>query len=102
MNLDDFRQALESDATKENKKLKEELAKLRKQYNAMMKEGNEIKEKLLDDCRVLANRCYALTVFQKDDFMCFSCELCEYHCQHEKTLEDKIIFKKMITKGKFK
>lgn len=102
MNINEFRQALESDATKENKELKEELTKLRKQYNAMMKENNEIKEKLIDDCRALANRCYALTGFQKGDFMCFSCELREYHCPHEKTLEDKIIFAKMIAKGKFK
>lgn len=102
MNINEFRQALESDATKENKELKEELTKLRKQYNAMMKESNEIKEKLLDDCRTLANRCYALAGFRKGDFMCFHCELREYRCKHEKTPEEKLVFAKMITKGKFK
>ena len=100
MNLNDFRQALESDATKENEKLKEELSKLREQYATMVKESNEVRARLLDDCRALANRCYALTGFQKGDFMCFSCELHEYHCPHEKPLDEKIVFAKML-KGKF-
>ena len=101
MNLSEFRQALESDATKENEKLKKELSELREQYTAMVKENNETRMRLLNDCDALAERCYALTGFQKGDFMCFHCELHGYHCKHEKTLDEKIAFAKKL-KGKFK
>lgn len=86
MNLEELRQAMASDATEENKKLKKEVKelkeKLRKEY-ASHKIDNEEYQR---DCYGLANRCY---LFSKGD-LCAFCELGKYHCSHALSDMEKI------------
>ena len=50
MNLEEFKKALSSDATEENKQLKKQLSELQKEYGS-----------LKESCQALCNRCFALT-----------------------------------------
>lgn len=86
MNLNEFRQKMESDATKENEQLKRDLADLEKKYNDMCEAYSEKVRALNDDCRVLANRCFGLT----NGAMCLFCMLHEYGCKHAVPLDDKL------------
>lgn len=93
MNLYEFREALRSEATDENEKLKKELQNLKKQYCKEIKRLRAELELYQDDCRVLSNRCFALTGLASGiDFMCYHCKLNGYHCEHVKTIDDKIAF----------
>ena len=86
MNLDEFRKAMESDATVENERLKRDLADVEKRYHEMF-EGYTIRiQKLNSDCRALANRCFALT----HGAMCVFCELSDYRCEHAMSIDDKV------------
>lgn len=86
MNLDEFRKAMESDATVENERLKRELAKVEKLYHEMSEEYTDRIQKLNSDCRALTNRCFALTHGE----MCVFCELSDYCCKHAMSIDDKI------------
>lgn len=86
MNLDEFRKAMESDATVENKRLKRDLADGKKRYREMSEEYMARIQKLNSDCRALANRCFALT----HGSMCVFCELSDYRCKHTMSIDDKV------------
>lgn len=86
MNLDEFRKAMESDATVENERLKRELADVKKRYREMSEYYMTRIQKLNSDCRALANRCFALT----QGTMCVFCELSDYHCKHTMSIDDKV------------
>lgn len=78
MNLDEFRQKMESDATKENDRLKRDLEDLEEKYDDMRKVYFERVSALNNDCQALANRCWVLT----QGSMCCFCELREFRCPH--------------------
>lgn len=86
MNLDEFRKAMESDATVENERLKRDLADVKKRYHEMSEEYTDRIQRLNSDCRALANRCFALT----HGSMCVFCELHDYQCPHGLSIDDKI------------
>lgn len=86
MNLDEFRKAMESDATVENERLKRELAVVEKRYREMSDGYTAKIQKLNSDCRALANRCFALT----HGAMCVFCELSDYRCEHAMSIDDKV------------
>lgn len=86
MNLDEFRQKMESDATKENDRLKRDLADLEEKYNDMLKAYSEKVSLLNNDCSGLVNRCFVLT----RGSMCCFCELNEFKCPHAWSYDRKI------------
>lgn len=86
MNLDEFRKAMESDATVENERLKRDLADVEKRYREMSKEYTASIQRLNSDCRALANRCFALT----QGTMCVFCELSDYRCKHAMSIDNKV------------
>ena len=86
MNLDEFRKAIESDATVENERLKRDLADVEKRYHEMFEEYTDRIQRLNSDCRALANRCFALT----SGAMCIACQLYDYQCPHGLSIGDKI------------
>ena len=86
MNLDEFRKAMESDATVENERLKRDLADVEKSYHEMSEEYTDRIQKLTKDCRALANRCFALT----HGAMCVFCELSDYRCKYAMSIDDKV------------
>ena len=94
MNLAEFKQALSSDATVENEKLKEQLKALQKQYQSETKSLNDIIEQLNSDCSALCNRCWALTGMTTGGAMCYHCELHQYSCPHSKSFDDKVRYAK--------
>lgn len=83
MTLDEFRKAMESDATVENERLKRDLADVEKRYREMSEEYTARIQKLNSDCRALANRCFALT----HGVMCVFCDLSDYQCPHGKIMD---------------
>lgn len=86
MNLDEFRKAMESDATVENERLKRDLAEVEKRYREMSEEYTDKIKRLNSDCRALANRCFALT----HGAMCVFCELSDYRCKYAMPIDDKV------------
>ena len=92
MNLDEFRQAMASDATVENKRLKRDLADVEKSYREMSEEYTDRIQRLNSDCRALANHCFALT----HGAMCVFCELSDYHCKHTMSIDDRITTAKKL------
>ena len=86
MNLDEFRKAMESDATVENGQLKRYLTEIEKRYHEMSEEYTDRIQRLNSDCRALANRCFALTHGE----MCVFCELSDYCCKHAMSIDDKL------------
>ena len=86
MNLDEFRKAMESDATVENERLKQDLADVEKSYREMSEGYMARIQQLNSDCQALANRCFALT----HGAMCVFCELSDYRCKHAISIDDKI------------
>ena len=86
MTLDEFRKAMESDATVENERLKQDLADIEKRYCEMSEEYTDRIQRLNSDCRALANRCFALT----HGAMCIFCELSDYRCKYAMSTDDKI------------
>lgn len=88
MDLNEFRNKMSSDATEENKRLKAELSKLKKQYREKVGSLEEENANLKEDCRVLCNRCFALTGM---GVMCWSCSLHgSFVCEHAPTLEEQV------------
>ena len=86
MNLDEFRKAMESDATVENDRLKRDLADVEKSYRDMSEGYTNRIQRLNSDCRALANRCFALT----HGTMCVFCELSDYRCKHAMSIDDRV------------
>ena len=86
MNLDELRQAMASDATVENERLKRDLADVEKHYREMSEGYTDRIQKLNSDCRALANRCFTLT----HGAMCVFCELSDYQCPHGLSIDDKV------------
>lgn len=86
MNLDEFRTAMESDATIENERLKRDLADVEKCYREMSEGYTDRIQRLNSDCRALANRCFALT----HGAVCVFCELSDYRCKHAMSIDDKV------------
>ena len=97
MNLNELREAMASDATKENERLKSEANLLRKQLSDLENDYAELKRLLNDDCRALANRCFTLT----QGTMCCFCDLNKFKCQHALNDDQKIrIAKKLMEESK--
>ena len=97
MNLNELREAMASDATKENERLKSETNLLRKQLANLENDYAKLKKFLNDDCRALANRCFTLT----RGTMCCFCELNEFRCQHALNYDQKIkMAKKLMEESK--
>lgn len=94
MNIEEFRQALSSDATKENEQLKKQLLDLQTEYHEELLNLKEENKLLKDDCRTLCERCYALT---KRD----TCQICsiEYPCPHMPSGDVIISFVRELRKG---
>ena len=86
MNLDELRQAMASDATIENERLKNEIKLLREQLQDTKSEYEKFKKYVTNDCRALANRCWTLT----GGTMCCFCSLNEFKCPHSWSDEKKI------------
>ena len=86
MNLDELRQAMASDATVENERLKRDLADVEKRYREMSEGYTDRIQKLNSDCRALSNRCFTLT----HGAMCVFCELSDYHCPHGLSIGNKV------------
>ena len=82
MSLDEFKNALASDATIENEKLKEELKSSKDKADEKIKDlENELAE-YKEWCRQLSNRCYA----QTGGALCMSCGI--HCCDHAFTEAD--------------
>lgn len=86
MNLDELRQAMASDATKENERLKREVNLLREQLRDSKSDYEALKKFLIHDCQALANRCWVLT----RGTMCCFCELDAFKCPHAMNYKQKI------------
>ena len=74
MNLEEFKKALSSDATEENKQLKKQLSELQKEYGS-----------LKESCQALCNRCFALT----KGVTCQFCML-DYPCPHMPNFQERV------------
>lgn len=94
MNLNEFRNAMSSDAIIENERLKQDLADVEKKYDEMCEGYTEKVRALKDDCRALANRCFTLT----HGVSCLFCQLSEYDCPHALPFDDKIKATKKLMK----
>ena len=94
MNLDELRQAMASDATKENERLKREVNHLREQLCESKNDYATFKNLLTHDCQALANRCWALTL----GTMCCFCELDAFKCPHAMNHKQKIDAAKELVK----
>lgn len=86
MNLDELRQAMASDATKENERLKREVNLLREQLRDSKSDYSAFKKFLVHDCLALANRCWVLT----GGTMCCFCEFDAFKCPHAMNYKQKI------------
>lgn len=78
MNLNEFREAMASDATKENEELKQEIASLKEKYRKDAVHLRSCCGAQLEDLKALANRCWALT----HGTMCCFCGLNVFKCPH--------------------
>ena len=97
MNLNELREAMASDATKENEELKRQLKSLRKKYDRESREMSEEIAALKSDCRALGNRCFALT----QGSMCMFCNLITMECSHVLNDDQKIrMAKKLMEENK--
>ena len=94
MNIEEFRQALSSDAAKENEQLKKQLSDLQTEYHKKLLNLKEENKLLKDDCRILCERCYALT--KRDT--CLFCAI-EYPCPHMPSNNGIVSFVRELEKG---
>ena len=86
MNLEEFKKAMETDATIENEQLKMELSEQKKAYERELEYLRSKNSALADDCRGLSNRCYVLT----KGMMCVYCVLDGYACEHALSYKEKL------------
>lgn len=85
MNLEEFKKALSSDATEENKQLKKQLSDLQEEYSKKLSNLKSENDFLKESCRALCNRCFALT----KGITCKFCAL-DYPCPHMPNFEERI------------
>ena len=85
MNLEEFKKALSSDATEENKQLKKQLSDLQEEYSKKLSNLKSENDSLKESCRALCNRCFAFTKGM-------TCKLCvlDYPCPHMPRLEEQV------------
>lgn len=83
MNLDELRQKMASDATKENERLKSEINLLREHLRDSKNDYEALKKFMTNDCRALANRCWVLT----QGCMCCFCAMDAFKCPHAWNVE---------------
>lgn len=96
MDLNEFRNKMSSDATEENKRLKVELSKLKKQYQETVGSLEEENANLKKDCRVLSNRCWVLT----GGCLCANCFFhSNFVCKHAPTLEEQVKIAAALRRG---
>lgn len=86
MNLNELREAMASDATKENEELKREIESLKKRYHEDTVYLRSCYAAQLEELRALANRCWALT----HGTMCCFCGLDVFKCSHSMSFVDKL------------
>lgn len=89
MNLNEFREAMASDATKENEELKKEIESLKKKYHKDTEYLYSCCIAQLEELKALANRCWALT----HGTMCCFCRLDAFKCPHSMNFDDKLCVK---------
>lgn len=85
MNLEEFKKALSSDATEENKQLKKQLSELQEEYSKKLSNLKSENNSLKETCRFLCNRCFALT----KGVTCLFCVL-DYPCPHMPNFEERV------------
>ena len=82
MDLNEFRNKTSSDATEENKRIKTELTRMKKQYREKVSSLEEENANLKEDCRALINRCWAFM----GGFLCANCFFrSSFVCKHAPT-----------------
>lgn len=86
MNLNELREAMASDATKENEELKRDLASLKERYHKDTAYLRSYCNAQLEDLKALANRCWTLT----HGAMCCFCVLDAFKCPHDMNCKQKI------------
>lgn len=96
MNLEELRNTLASDATKENERLKTEVNLLREHLRDSKNDYEALKKFMTSDCIALANRCWTLT----RGAMCFFCELDAFKCPHAMSDDQKIKAAKKMMEDK--
>ena len=94
MNLNELREAMASDATKENEELKREIESLKKRYHKDTAHLRSCCHAQLEDLKALANRCWALT----DGTMCCFCRLDAFKCPHSISFDDNLHKAKKLRK----
>lgn len=83
MNLEEFRKYLESYAiANSNKMLETKIKELRREQENSLQDHNG----LMDDCRALASRCFALT----QGYACWFCQLNTFTCEHAIPFDKKL------------
>lgn len=85
MNLEEFKKALSSDATEENKQLKKQLSELQEEYSKKLSNLKSENDSIKESCRALCNRCFALT----KGVTCQFCML-DYPCPHMPSFQDRV------------
>ena len=85
MNLEEFKKALSSDATEENKQLKKQLSDLQEEYSKKLSNLKSENDSLKESCRALCNRCFAFT----KGMTCKFCVL-DYPCPHMPNFEEQV------------
>lgn len=86
MNLSEFRDSMTYDAIIENERLKRDIKDLEKKYDDMCNGYLGKICNLNDDCRSLANRCFATT----HGAICWACSLSEYCCPRALSFDDNL------------
>ena len=94
MNLEELRNTLASDATKENERLRTEINLLRAHLRDARNDYEALKKFMLNDCITLANRCWTLTRGAR----CVFCEFDAFKCPHAISDDQKIKVAKKIMK----
>ena len=93
LSLDEFKNAISSDATMENEKLKKELIKLKSNTSKQIEGLTEDNKLYKDQCRALGNRCYVFT----QGTMCLNCNV--EACEHMPSCSDIMAAVEYMTKN---
>lgn len=80
MNLEEFRDQLSSEATEENKKLKQELTQTKQEMQKLKSQYQTQIRVLETHCKALTNRCYVLT----KGMLCECCMIPRRYCSYAK------------------